>query len=297
MAQPGNPCAIVQMTTENETDSPSPTPSKPGPLAAWLESLPSWSETTERVQELSQSTVESFRKNAAATLRASADVLQDASANTASKMREVAPWVEGEVSPTLPLVRVEDLSTGDAVFRKGLPATFIQADHDGVIVRMEETGNEISTDFTHVSLGVDASQAVLCQGLRVCLVGLHNKPELNGCHAVVKDFQAEAQRWNVKLDSTEEVLCANPWNLSALVSFSTAAPKSTLPQLQAGVMVRLEGLQNRPKLNGCYGMVVEDVAQTKRWNVKLVNTAEVVCVHSRNIFVVNAANGPAPEQK
>jgi hypothetical protein len=291
MAHPEE-CAIVQVAAaESETTATTTSASEPGPVAAWLSSLPSWSETTERVQEFSQSTVDSLRKSAAATLRASASALEEASTNTASKMREAVPWVAGEASPAVPTVSVDDLRKGDAVFRKGLPAVFLQADHEELILRMDDTGNEISTECVHVSLGVEATQHVLGKGLGICLVGLQNKTELNGCHGSLVDFKADSQRWNAKLDSTDEVLCANPTNFSALLSPSAAGPKQA-PQsaaLESGAGVRLEGLQNRPQLNGCSGRLMDLQPQTSRWNVKLDKTAEIVCVHPRNILVVSAA--------
>jgi hypothetical protein len=297
----GDCAALVQVDTADaslpEASAP-PLESEPGAFATWLNSLPTWSETTQRVQEFSQSTVESLRKNAAQTLRASADALQEGSAQTASKMREAAPWVAGDAQPTVPLVRAEDLRRGDAVFRKGLPAVFMEVGPDAIVVRMDETGNEISTECVHVSLGVEASQHVVGNGVRVCLVGLQNKPELNGCHGSVLDFKADAQRWNVQLDSTGEVLCVNPRNLSALLSLGTA-DKGTAHQacLEVGAGVRLEGLQNRPQLNGASGVLTEFQSWTSRWNVKLDSAAETICVHPRNILVVSAADPSAQGQK
>merc|ERR1712232_214199 len=115
----------------------------------------------------------------------------------------------------------------------------------------------------------------------------------------VLGFKADAQRWNVQLDSTGEVLSVNPRNLSALLSFGTAADKGTVHQacLEAGAGVRLEGLQNRPQLNGASGVLTEFQPRTNRWNVKLDNTAEIICVHPRNILVVSAADPAAQEQK
>lgn len=269
-------------------------PAEHSTMAAWFQSIPPWN-------ELSQITVGSLRKSAAATLQASADALEDASAMTASKMRATAAELVKEAPPAGPevlpggpgtaLATVEDLSTGDEVFRKGLPAVFIQADHDALIVRMEETGNEISADCGHVSLGVEASWYFIEKGARICLVGLQNRPELNGCHGSLVDFNAEAQRWTVKMDSTGEVLGVSPRNLSALLAPITGSPKSPAPQapMEVGARVRLEGLQSQAQLNGKTGVLLELQPQTKRWNIKLDSTDTIVCVHPRNIFLLSAA--------
>jgi hypothetical protein len=277
-------CVILQ------SEPAAASPAEHSTMAAWFQSIPPW-------KELSQITVGSLRKSAAATLQASADALEDSSAMTASKMRATAAELVKEKDvlpegPGTPLATVEDLCAGDEVFRKGLPAVFIQADHEALIVRMEETGNEISADCGHVSLGVEASWYFIDKGARICLVGLQNRPELNGCHGSLVDFKAEAQRWTVKLDSTGEMLGVNPGNLSALLAPITGSPKSPAPQarLEAGARVRLEGLQSQAQLNGYAGVLLELQPQTKRWNVKLDSTATIVCVHPRNIFLLSAAD-------
>merc|ERR1711933_531486 len=142
---------------------------------------------------------------------------------------------------------------------KGLPAEFIQADHEALVVRMQESGNEVSTECAQVSLGIEASQHCLSADVRVCLVGLQNRPELNGCRGLVREFQATAQRWTVRLDSTGEVINVNPQNLSVLLAPSAepSKPKMSAHPMEVGTRVRLEGLQSRQDLNGCQGSLTE----------------------------------------
>lgn len=255
-------------------------------MTAWLNSLPTWQETAEHVQKVSKETVDSIRKSAAATLRDTANVIEEGTKNTAAKMRDAAPWVAGEEAPPQPLVR--DLRIGASVFRKGLPAELIQVDHGALVVRMRDTGNEVGTESTQVSLGTEMSQDWFSAGIRVCMVGLQNRAELNGCRGSLIDFKSDSQRWNVKLDSTGEIICANPANLSVLLAPPVEAPKEPASQrlLEVGMRVRLEGLENKQKLNGSCGMLIEYKAQTKRWNVKLESTGEVVCVHVRNFSIL-----------
>merc|ERR1712194_32797 len=117
-------------------------------------------------------------------------------------------------------------------------------------------------------------------GVRVCLVCLQNRPELNGCHGSVIEFNPEVQRWNVKLDATSEIIRANPRNLSALLAPRTPAATSQ-QSMSAGMRVRLEGLQNRPELNGRQGTIIKSVAQDERWHVQIESTNEVIGVNAR----------------
>lgn len=269
------------------------------PMNAWWNSLPTWNETSERVQELtknlpswnettelvqeaSKTTVETVRKSTASSLRDAADSIEEASKNTAAKMRDAAPWVAGEDDPPHPLLRMEDLRKGDMVFRKALPAEVMHVGQGEIVVRMQDSNADISTQCEYVSLSVDASQQFLGLGVRVCLVGLQNRPELNGCHGSMIEFNPEVQRWNVKLDATIEIIRANPRNLSALLAPPT--PGATSQQsISVGMRVRLEGLQNRPELNGRQGTIMKRVAQDERWHVQIESTNEVIGVNARNI--------------
>merc|ERR1712060_863990 len=179
--------------------------------------------------------------------------------------------------------------------RKGWPAMVVQAvDSSTVVVRMEDTGNEVSTSWEQVSIGLEASGLCLGAGGRVCLVGLQSRDELNGCHGSIQDFNTEAQRWDVKLDSTGEVIRANPANLSVLVGpplEPTATP--LLAKFEAGARVRLEGLEKKPELNGREGVLVELQGTAGRWNVKLVTddfrtNGEIISVHVKNLQVLAA---------
>mmetsp|Transcript_106942 Transcript_106942/g.297816 ORF Transcript_106942/g.297816 Transcript_106942/m.297816 type:complete len:264 (+) Transcript_106942:121-912(+) len=238
-----------------------------GPVAAWLSSVPSWREATDRAQELSRSTAE-------------------------AKLREAAPWVAGEMAPPPPLVRAEDLQRGDPVFRRGLPAEVVQAHHGAVVVRMRDSGSEVSSECDYLSLGTEASQHCLLAGVRVCLVSLQNKAELNGCHGALVEFQPQAQRWTVRLDGTDEVIRVHPQNLSVLLAPSGGrAPASPVARhrLEAGAQVRLEGLQGRPELNGKQGVLVEFSTEANRWKVKLHPAGETISAHPRNLTVHGAA--------
>merc|ERR1712048_1553319 len=110
-----------------------------------------------------------------------------------------------------PPVRMEDLQKGDPVFRKGLPAEVVQAGHEALLVRMQDGGNEVNADCTKLSLGMEASQ-----------------------------------RWNVRLDSSQEIICAKPRNLSVLFLPSTVTPNGAAPGncLDVSAKVRLEGLED-----------------------------------------------------
>merc|ERR1719282_1086586 len=232
--------------------------------------------------------MDSLRKSTAATMRDTANFVEKSSQITVDRMREAAPWVEGGGPTPHPPVRVEELRKGDLIFRKGMPAEFVQIDHGALIVRMLDTGNEVSTDRTQVSLGVEASQEFLAVGMRVCIVDLQNRPELNGCHGSILENKTQNERWNVKLDSTNEVISTNPKRLSVLFAPSTmnSKNKNSHEFFQVGARVRLEGLQNNQKRNGCQGLLTEFDAQSNRWCIKLDSTGEIIRAQTKNLCVM-----------
>lgn len=283
---------------------------EPNHMSAWYSSLPSWQEASERVQELSAKTSErvqelsaqaseraqeisaktmdTLRKSTASTLLDTAEFVEKSSKITVDRMREAAPWVEGGPQWQSP-ARVEDLQTGDPVFRGGEAAQFVKLGHRAMVLRMQGADTEASCEYSQASLGVEASQQFLAVGARVCMVGLQSKPELNGCHGSLVEYSAQTQRWKVKLDSTGEVIGASPQKLSILfapyIATSTSGPAD---ELQVGTRVRLEGLQSSARLNGCQGVLADFDAQARRWTVKLDTTGETIRVQVKNLLVLRA---------
>lgn len=122
------------------------------------------------------------------------------------------------------LPKWEDVRKGDPVFRKGLPAVVVSIDNQDYppffVVRMSEAdgGHEVGTEGSNLSLGIDVSRQCLRADLRVCMVGLRNRAELNGRRGNILYCQMETNRWNVVLDGDSEPISANPKNMSLLLA-------------------------------------------------------------------------------
>lgn len=129
-----------------------------------------------------------------------------------------------------PPPRLENLRKGTKVYRRGGLAEVVKvdlvADPPACLVRMLEGGNEVGTDASNVSLDADGSAKCHAVGVRVIIVELQGKKELNGCRGVLVQYQNKAAvgRWNVKLDSSE-VVSVKPRNLSVLLD-GTPEPSS-----------------------------------------------------------------------
>lgn len=137
-------------------------------------------------------------------------------------------------TPAVP-PRLGELRKGDKVFRRGVEAVVVKIDYEAdppaLVVRMVEAGNEVGTDEKHASLGLAASEPCLAVGLRVCVVGLQSRPELNGLRGTVIELPVASGgvlRWSTRLDQTNEVIGVRPRNLSALL---TPPPESPTPAL------------------------------------------------------------------
>lgn len=131
--------------------------------------------------------------------------------------------------------RLGELRKGDKVFRRGVEAIVVKIDHEAdppaLVVRMVEAGNEVGTDEKHASLGLAASEPCLSVGLRVCVVGLQSRPELNGLRGTVMELPVASGgvlRWSTRLDQTMEVIGVRPRNLSALLTPPPASPTPVL---------------------------------------------------------------------
>jgi len=94
----------------------------------------------------------------------------------------------------------------------------------------------------------------ISDGVRVKLVGLSNKPDLNGMEGTV--FQANKQKdvHIVDLDNGQRVSVRK--ELVEMLKEPNQAMNDTR-EIQTGTNVRLVGLTNRPDLNGTDGVVLE----------------------------------------
>ncbi|CAK0890211.1 unnamed protein product, partial [Prorocentrum cordatum] len=128
--------------------------------------------------------------------------------------------------------RLEDLRKGQAVYRKGQPAEIVKVDYEvyppSLVVKMLETGNEVGTTGDHVSLGEEDSLRCLSEGVRLCLVGVKSRPELNCARGTAREYRAEADRWNVELASGE-LISLRPRCLSVLLAPSPPAEADAAP--------------------------------------------------------------------
>eukprot|EP00927_Polykrikos_kofoidii_P064959 TRINITY_DN6075_c0_g1_i4.p1 TRINITY_DN6075_c0_g1~~TRINITY_DN6075_c0_g1_i4.p1 ORF type:complete len:371 (+),score=67.16 TRINITY_DN6075_c0_g1_i4:108-1220(+) len=131
------------------------------------------------------------------------------------------PAVRSPLQPELP-PRLEDLRKGDKVFRKGQPATIVKVDYEvdppALVVRMLEDGREVGTTGAHVTLSLEASMRCLQRGIRVCMLGLQTRPELNLARGTIVSFRADLNRWNVKMVSNGDLFCVRSHNMSVLLT-------------------------------------------------------------------------------
>ncbi|CAK0890212.1 unnamed protein product, partial [Prorocentrum cordatum] len=97
-----------------------------------------------------------------------------------------------------------------------------------LVVKMLETGNEVGTTGDHVSLGEEDSLRCLSEGVRLCLVGVKSRPELNCARGTAREYRAEADRWNVELASGE-LISLRPRCLSVLLAPSPPAEADAAP--------------------------------------------------------------------
>lgn len=131
-------------------------------------------------------------------------------------------------TPTVPPrqpPRLEQLKKGDKVFRRGQAAEVVKIDYEAdpaaLVVRMLEGANEVGTDGANASLGLAASGPCLGPGVRVCVVALKSRADLNGARGVLTDLslgQGDVYRWSVRLDKDGEVVACRPRNLSVLLA-------------------------------------------------------------------------------
>merc|ERR1711971_128886 len=91
--------------------------------------------------------------------------------------------------PPAPPPRLEDLRKGDKVYRKLQPAEIVKVDYEvdppSLVVRMLDDGREVGTTGAHVTLGSEMSQRCLQRGVRVCMVNLQARPDLNGARGTL----------------------------------------------------------------------------------------------------------------
>lgn len=136
------------------------------------------------------------------------------------------PWRPPPNPETPP--RLGALRKGQQVYRRGLPAEVMKVDYEAdppaLVVRMRSTGNEVGTDSAHVSLGLEASLRCLAVGVRVCVVDLQARTELNGRHGTLLEFRPDLGRWQVSLVTGNEVVAIRPQHLSVLLTPETEEP-------------------------------------------------------------------------
>jgi len=144
-----------------------------------------------------------------------------------------APQARGQVPiwTPLPVPRWEDLRKGDSVFRKGLPAVITKIDYEitppGFVVCMEDGGNEVNTDGVNISLSTSRSGRCLQPGVRVCVVGLQNRQDLNGTRGSLVSLNAEG-RWFVCPAGGGDPISVRPQNLSVLLDQVTEPPSPSV---------------------------------------------------------------------
>lgn len=131
----------------------------------------------------------------------------------------------------LPVPRWEDMRKGDSVFRKGLPAVITKIDYEinppGFVVCMEDGGNEVNTDGVNISLSTSRSGRCLQPGVRVCVVGLQNRQDLNGTRGTLVSLNAEG-RWFVSPSGGGDPISVRPQNLSVLLDQVTEPPSPSV---------------------------------------------------------------------
>lgn len=143
------------------------------------------------------------------------------------------PQARGQVPiwTPLPVPRWEDLRKGDSVFRKGLPAVITKIDYEitppGFVVCMEDGGNEVNTDGVNISLSTSRSGRCLQPGVRVCVVGLQNRQDLNGTRGTLVSLNAEG-RWFVSPSGGGDPISVRPQNLSVLLDQVTEPPSPSV---------------------------------------------------------------------
>jgi len=155
------------------------------------------------------------------------------------------PW-RPPLNPDKP-PRLETLRKGQQVYRRGLPAKVVQVDYEAdppaLVVCMCSSGNEVGTDSAHVSLGLEASLRCLAVGVRVCVVNLQGRTELNGLHGTLLEFKADLGRWQVSLVTRNEIVAVRPQHLSVLLTREPEKAQPTSLVKATGNTTRLsEGL-------------------------------------------------------
>ncbi|CAE8635335.1 unnamed protein product [Polarella glacialis] len=145
-----------------------------------------------------------------------------------------------------------------------------------------------------------ASSLQLAAGMRIRVIGLSSRPELNGREGTLLELDASVERWNVAMDDSSG-LSLRPVNLERVmkhlpvpqngVSSSNAAaqvPTRNAPasasssQLAAGMRIRVIGLSSRPELNGREGTLLELDASVERWNVAMDDSSGL-CLRPANL--------------
>lgn len=108
---------------------------------------------------------------------------------------------------------------------------------------------------------------------RVYVSGLQHRTELNGDTGTALFFEPEEKRWNVRMDAGG-MKKFFPENLRRLcVDVSRDHPQEDL-LVAPGKWVRVQALQRKPELNGCYGMATGWDLAHGRWHVRMDDGSE-----------------------
>jgi hypothetical protein len=134
-------------------------------------------------------------------------------------------------------------------------------------VHMDDgVGKIIRSTNLEVFSGMDVdtnSHRMFAIGQPIHVVGLMERPELNGKRGTVIDFHEGDGRWKVRLDDgTGKML--KPTNME--MASQRAADRN---KFVAGQRVRVIGLEERTELNGQEGVVVAFDESESRWKVRL----------------------------
>jgi len=130
----------------------------------------------------------------------------------------------------------------------------------------------------------DGSAMGLIVGSRVRVHGLIARPDLNGLHGTLVDFDEEEGRWRVRFDdgagkllwpanleisaSAQSAVSGDTQkNVEVTTTHSHAPAPASSQKIEEGQVVRVCGLQARPELNGQEGTVVEFDDGEGRWKV------------------------------
>merc|ERR1711971_654720 len=142
----------------------------------------------------------------------------------------------------------------------------------GATGRQKTVNLDGGTTAQDASTGTSSSATAqaLRTGCAVTVVGIQSAPELNGKQGKCLRWDAEKKRWLVSLPDGQEKLL-KPENLKGRVQAQAPTPKNGLAP---GAIVKIQGLQGAPELNGKHATIDVWDAAKKRWKVRLADGEE-----------------------